>query len=354
MNKLVFTLLFLFLSLLILNLQAQNSYIQVFGEEGLFVFLNGQFKGKTSTDIGSYVVENVTPGPNTLKIVKDCCAPNEEVVIVKPGVVFAYKVKPFSNHKVLISEQGKSRPAKEQVKIEAGKLIIQSVPIEIKFSISDLEGYSNLSKTKDQWMVESVPAGQYTIEFSYNQKKITKTVEILANETTKVFVNMLSSEITIKNTSQEKKAEQQILNALEKTMDSLCQIYSFKVNLSDSEFRNYNTEVARLLPAGGGRRNWKSRLSGPLYYELKEEKVYLFHCVLEGKTKEDAVLQAYYQKLNYFLKVIPSKYLIVENNSFSFTHPYTELKIRYYYCLTGELNFDKYSYLVISFDHIKR
>ncbi|UKJ06308.1 PEGA domain-containing protein [Solitalea lacus] len=244
LNKLVFTLFFLFLSLS--NLQAQNSYIQVNGEAGLSVFLNGLFKGKTSADIGGYVIENVSPGQNKLKIVKDGYAPYEEVVTVKAGEVLAYKVKPFSKHTVLFSEQGNSQSTNEQVKIETGKLIIQSVPIEIKLSISNIENADNLSKTKDQWLAESVPAGNYTIEFSLNDKKIKKIVEILANETTSVFANMLSSEITVKNSIEERKVREELDARKVLVFDSLATLCKFNFR-TESDFRNQNPGITKKM-----------------------------------------------------------------------------------------------------------
>ena len=120
MKKLILFIFFLISTLSIVR--AQNAYIQVKGESGLSVYLNNQLKGKTSADIGGYIIENVTPGKNTIKIVKEGFAPFEEVITVKPGEVLAYQVKPFSKHTILISEQGNTQSTNEQIEIETGVL----------------------------------------------------------------------------------------------------------------------------------------------------------------------------------------------------------------------------------------
>ena len=71
--------------------QSQTSYIQVNGEPGLSVFLNGDFQGKTTAELKGYIIENVTPGENLIKIVKEGYTPFEEKISVRAGEVLAYK-----------------------------------------------------------------------------------------------------------------------------------------------------------------------------------------------------------------------------------------------------------------------
>ncbi len=188
------TILLLLLSVTSTFLWAQNAYIQVTGESGLSVFLNGRFKAKTTAEYNGCIIENVSPGKNTIKIVKDGYAPYEEVITISPGEVFAYKVKPFAKHIVTISEQGNKGETGKKVELETGKLLVQSVPINIKISMPAIEGVSDIPKTKDEWIADKIPAGNYTIQFSFNQKMIEKKLVIKKNEKTKVFVNLLSGE----------------------------------------------------------------------------------------------------------------------------------------------------------------
>jgi hypothetical protein len=196
---------------------AQSSYIQVNGEPGLSVYLNNQFKGKTSAEFNGLIIENVTAGKNLIKIEKDGYTPFEENITVKPGEVLAYKVKPFARHVVEISEQGNDAETNKKARIQTGKLIIQSIPIEIKISIPDIEGIQNSPKKKDEWIAEKIPVGTYSITFTYNQKVITKNIAIGGYKTTNVFVNMLDGNITIKN-SIDPGAEQELVSSLEEKM----------------------------------------------------------------------------------------------------------------------------------------
>jgi hypothetical protein len=176
----------------------QTAYIQVTGEPNLSVFLNSQFKGKTTAEYNGYIIENVNPGKNIIKIVKEGYTPFEETITVKPGEVFAYKVKPFTKNTVYISEQGNTGQTDKKATIETGKLIVQSLPIEIKITIPDIEGVNNSPKAKDKWMADKISTGLYEITFSYGQKVITKTVRIEKDQVTSVFVNMLNGEFTEK------------------------------------------------------------------------------------------------------------------------------------------------------------
>jgi hypothetical protein len=177
----------------------QKSYIQVTGEPGLSVFLNDQFKGKTTAEFGGYIVENVTPGKNSIKIVKEGYTAYEEFVTVKAGEVFAYKVKPFAKHAVSISEKGNNDETDKKQSVPTGKLTIQSLPIEIKITIPKIEGVSNRQKTKDEWMVNKIPAGKYAVQFVYNEKNVETEIEIKQSTLSSVFVNMLNGEVTIQH-----------------------------------------------------------------------------------------------------------------------------------------------------------
>lgn len=240
------------------QLTGQNAYIQVNGEPGLSVFLNGNFKGKTTADLGGYIIENVKAGKNLIKVVKEGYTPFEETISVKAGEVLAYKVKPFSKHVVTISEEGNNAETDKKAKVETGKLIVQSLPIEIKITMPAIEGVTNKAKSKDEWIADKIPSGNYKMIFTFNNKKIEKDVEINGNETTKVFVNMLSGEVQVK-TSLDEKME---LYAYQQYVSGLAQKYKYKNGLSESEFKNYNPESAKLFRKKGFKYNGTVSYSG--------------------------------------------------------------------------------------------
>ncbi len=186
-------------------IQAQTAYIQVTGEPDLSVYLNNQFKGKTTVEYNGYIIENVTAGKNLIKIEKEGYTPFEETINVKAGEVFSYKVKPFTKHSVYISEQGNTGQTEKKAVVETGKLIVQSVPIEIKISIPEIEGIDNKLKTKDEWILEKVPQGNYKVIFSFNQKVIEKNITIKKDDEISVFVNMLNGDFKVVDLAAEKR-----------------------------------------------------------------------------------------------------------------------------------------------------
>lgn len=246
---------------------SQNAYIQVNGEPDLSVYLNNQFKGKTTVELNGYIIENVKPGSNLIKIVKEGYAPYEEAITVKPGEVLSYKVKPFAKHKVTFTEQGTTKTTEKKAEIQTGQLLIQSVPIEIKITIPDIEGAENIQKTKDEWIADKVPSGNYKIIFTFNNKKIEKYVDIVPNEKTSLFVNMINGDFTIKNTLQEK----QLLQKQIDFFNSFMKRYKYKPNVLLDEFLVYNPEASFLLEYPWGK-------SGYTYWLPLKQKLKMIPC----------------------------------------------------------------------------
>lgn len=181
----------------------QLSYIQVSGEANLTVFLDGEKKGVTSTELGGLIIEGVAPGNHLIKVVKKDFVPFEETILVKSGEVLLYKVKPFSKVAVFITEKGNEEETDKKASIQTGKLTIQSLPIEISITIPRIEGVNNMRKNKDLWMIEKLTTGEYQSTFTFNGKSLDKTFQIKPNEETHVFVNILSGEITVKYSGEE-------------------------------------------------------------------------------------------------------------------------------------------------------
>jgi hypothetical protein len=220
-----------------------QSYIEVKGEPDLSVYLNSKFKGKITDEAGIFIIENVTPGKNLIKIVKEGYTPFEETIIVKANEVLAYKVKPFTKHKVYVSQEGNTAETDKKAIIKTGKLIVQSVPIEIKITIPDIDGINKSAKTKDKWLADEIPAGTYDITFTYNQKVISKTIEIKGSETTSLFVNMLSGDFKASNTLDERKTKENAL--LKKGEEEFTNYYPFKyeIGLSVEETKRKYPEL---------------------------------------------------------------------------------------------------------------
>lgn len=180
---------FLLLALTV-SLMAQNAYIEVKAEPGISVFMDGLFKGKTSSDIGGLIIENISPSSHAIKVLKDGFNPQEERISVKTGEVYTYNVRPFIP-KLKITETGNT--GQQEIDLKVGKLKIQSLPVSITISIPSLG--VNYNKSQDECNVEEVPVGSYAATFKGMNKSLTNTIEIKHNQLTQLFVNMVSGKI---------------------------------------------------------------------------------------------------------------------------------------------------------------
>lgn len=339
---------------------AQTAYIQVNGEVGLSVYLNGQFKGKTTAEYNGLIIENVTPGQNLIKIVKEGFTPFEEYITVKPGEVFAYNVKPFTKHLVEISQQGHTDETDKKVIVQTGKLIVQSVPIEILITIPKIEGVNQSPKTKDEWTADKIPTGSYEISFTYGQKNITKSVIIENNSITSVFINMLNGEFTVKTKLEPKQQKTKDSLTTIRVIDSLCMAYKFKRGLSEYEFRSYNPEAANLIALGGGSasngQNTKvqkrDQTPGPYTYmpNSYNRPVYSYVYILFGApSANDAMMTFYNQQLAYYQRIIPPQNLRLGVNCFSIDSPTRDFSITFFANHSGSDKQHKFSYVDIHF-----
>ena len=303
----------------------QTAYIEVKGEPNLSVYLNSKFKGKTTTEFNGLIIENVVSGKNLIKIVKEGYTPFEETITVKPGEVLAYKVKPFTKHVVHVSEEGNTEETSTKAALKTGKLVIQSVPIEIKITIPDIESINKSAKTKDKWQAEEIPTGSYNITFTYNQKVITKTVEIIGNETTSLFVNMLSGDFKTSNSLHERTAKEKEENekykAVSHFIDSLCTVYKYKPGLTKSEFKRYNEEAGRFMNfyenyasehnftvrnsySSYDSHKFKTNISHINFRNGNELSQYNYH-IISGKGKDNGIKAA--ESYNKMIALITSK-----------------------------------------------
>ncbi len=183
-------LLFLIALLVPCLLHAQTSYIQVEAEAGISVYIDNAFKGKTSTDYGGLIIEDVKPGNRAIKLVKDGFIPQEDKIDVKSGEVYTYKVQPFIP-KIKITESGNS--GEQEIELKVGALKIQSLPVSIKIEIPALG--VNTTKQKDEWMAEDVPMGIYPATFRYKDKSVKFRIVVEHNAKTHLMVNMLKQSV---------------------------------------------------------------------------------------------------------------------------------------------------------------
>ncbi|SHG73494.1 PEGA domain-containing protein [Flavobacterium fluvii] len=305
MKKLI---LFTFLMLSSSMMLGQNAYIQVSGEPDLSVFLNNKFKAKTTAEIGGCVIENVTPGKNLIKVVKEGYIPFEETITIKKGEVFSYKVRPFSKNTVSISENGNSGETEKKASIETGKLVIQSLPINIKITIPSIEGVTNSQKTKDEWVVDNIASGSRDVTFIFNKKIIKKSFEIIGGETTNVFINMMNGEYKTRNTIDEKI---KVTNFI----DSLSTVYKFEARLKKEDFKNYNPEVANYynkkstgIIAGGlaalGSKTPKGNAPKQIVFDKNGELIKYEYSIGINKNNKSEVVD-YYNKIVEQIKNFP-------------------------------------------------
>jgi hypothetical protein len=66
---------------------AQTGYIQVAAPPGITIFLDGEFKGKTTAELGGLILEGVKPGTHKIKAVKTGLAPKEATITVIEGKI---------------------------------------------------------------------------------------------------------------------------------------------------------------------------------------------------------------------------------------------------------------------------
>lgn len=227
--------------------QAQTAYIQISGESGLDVYLNGKLKGQTRTEFNGLIIDNVSPGKNTIKVVKKGYIPFEESVTIQAGEVFLYKVKEFKKNVIPVYQEGNSAQTTQVETLPSGKLIIQSIPIEMKIRIETVDGVN--TKNKDQWVAEKFPEGTYAIEFEANGKTIKKSVTIYRDETTKLFINMLNGEMKTEMVEREAKIKEN----LQKEKDIAARQAAYKIQ-KEQEYKAIQTTIGYLEE---NKKSWK-------------------------------------------------------------------------------------------------
>ena len=176
----------LFLAFTSLAAMAQESYIQVVSDPGLAISLDGVSQGKTKSDIGGLIINNVQPGSHRITVVSKGCIPQVESISVKPGEVFVYRVRQLMPELNIKRNAGKRN---QSVDSASGIFELQSLPVTLNIKIPGLK--INSDKTEDEWTLNSIPAGSYPATFTWKDKTLNDTIVIRNQKLTHLFVDMI-------------------------------------------------------------------------------------------------------------------------------------------------------------------
>lgn len=187
MNKLVSSLFALFL--FSTPLSAETGYIQIKAPPGIMIFLDGNLKGKTTSEQGGLVLQDVPAGTREIKALKAGSNTKTYRINVKAGDIAVWDAGVFAP-KIIVEESGVTEKGGYQ---PIGFLQIKSVPVDMKISIPSIG--LNYSKTKPDVKFSKIPAGEYLVNFSGFGKNLSSKITIYDKVTTEVFLNLLKGEI---------------------------------------------------------------------------------------------------------------------------------------------------------------
>jgi hypothetical protein len=103
----------------------------------------------------------------------------------------------------------------------------------------DIEGVLNSPKTKDEWIADRIPSGNYQITFTFNQKVVTKNILISDDSITRVFVNMMTGEFESKSTLDIVRLQERAA-ALKKAKAAIIDDLTAKMKEATNHYRDYS------------------------------------------------------------------------------------------------------------------
>ncbi|MFC1707283.1 SUMF1/EgtB/PvdO family nonheme iron enzyme [Planctomycetota bacterium] len=183
-------------------LAQETGYIQVVCEPGVKIFLDGDLKGVTSSDVDGLILQNVSAGKHTLRAVKEGFQPQEAELTVEAEGVLKHEIRPF-RPKVKITQEGESTAA--TIKQKTGTLIIQSLPIECRIEIPLLGVTSN--KQQDKWKAADLPAGEQRVVFKAMGKTLEYGLKLEPGGTVRLMANFLEGSVVNLTAEAEAEAE---------------------------------------------------------------------------------------------------------------------------------------------------
>ena len=172
----------IFLLLLLISLTgffvfAQSvGYIQIKCEPGAAVFLDNNFVGNTTLELGGLILQDIPSGSHEVKIVKEGFKSQSVKIDLKVNEIYLYEVS---------------------LKQISGSLLIETTPLDCIIEIPKLniskENYGN--KTEKTWEVSGIPIGNYNINFLALGKKVKYDLEIEEGVQKHLLVNILNNEV---------------------------------------------------------------------------------------------------------------------------------------------------------------
>ena len=177
-KKIIFvSLLFSLISLMCIFVFAQGvGYIQIKCEPGAIVFLDNNFVGNTSSELGGLILQDVPAGSHEIKIVKEGSEPQSVKIDLKANEIYVYEVF---------------------LKQISGSLLIETLPIDciIEIPLLNIDKKHNGNKTEKTWEVFDIPIGNYRINFIALGKKVKYDLKIEEGVKKHLLVNILKNEV---------------------------------------------------------------------------------------------------------------------------------------------------------------
>jgi hypothetical protein len=177
-KKIMFVFFLLFsISLICLFALAQEvGYIQIKCEAEVTVFLDNNFVGNTTSELGGLILQDVPVGSHVIKIVKEGCQPQSVKIDLKENEIYLYEVS---------------------LKQKIGALLVETIPIDciIEIPLLNIDGYHDGNKTEKAWEVSDIPVGSYKINFLALGKKVKYNLRIEEGTKKHLLVNILKNEV---------------------------------------------------------------------------------------------------------------------------------------------------------------
>ena len=136
-----------FLFFLSISFAEEDSFgqVQIKCEAGVEIFLDGIFKGTTTSTLGGFMIKRASVGKHSVKAAKKGYAPKVQEAIVKSGKVTVIEFSGFV--KIADAPQDGKENINEQ-DIPTGDIIITSRPLECKVACKGLAIDSRKSKLR--------------------------------------------------------------------------------------------------------------------------------------------------------------------------------------------------------------
>jgi hypothetical protein len=188
-------LLLLLISFMSLYIFAQGvGYIQIKCEPGAMVFLDNNFVGTTSSELGGLILQDVPADSHQIKIVKEGFEPQSVKIDLMVNEIYVYEVKEFIPQ-LDVTQEGEADT--DTIKKRVGSLLIETLPIDCIIEIPKLninkEHYGN--KTKKTWVISNISIGSYKLNFIALGKKIEYELKIEEGTQKHLLVNILKNEV---------------------------------------------------------------------------------------------------------------------------------------------------------------